>query len=76
MIEVRPFQDTGRRQPWLAEATQPFLFRRLSRRARMGLGALRVWNGRTRSRRKSGFPPHSHADMEIITYVRGRRDHP
>jgi len=35
----------------------------------MNWGALRVWNDDT-IKAKSGFPPHSHANMEIITYVR------
>ncbi len=34
-----------------------------------GWGALRIWNDDTISP-DSGFPPHPHADMEIITYVR------
>jgi hypothetical protein len=35
----------------------------------MGWGAIRVWNDDEIAAR-SGFPPHSHSDMEIITYVR------
>jgi redox-sensitive bicupin YhaK (pirin superfamily) len=35
----------------------------------MNWGAIRVWNDDLIAP-QSGFPPHPHADMEIITYVR------
>ncbi|MFW6300275.1 MAG: pirin family protein, partial [Oceanicaulis sp.] len=36
---------------------------------RMGWGALRVWND-DEIQPQTGFPPHPHQEMEIITYVR------
>ena len=37
--------------------------------ANSGWGALRFWND-DEIAPNSGFPPHAHANMEIITYVR------
>jgi redox-sensitive bicupin YhaK (pirin superfamily) len=69
MIEHRPFANLGRfENNWLS-ARYHFSFSGYHDPARMGWGALRVWNDDA-IRPKSGFPPHSHADMEIITYVR------
>ncbi len=69
MIEHRPFVDLGRfDNDWLA-ARYHFSFSDFHDPRRMNWGALRVWNDDT-IQPKTGFPPHSHADMEIITYVR------
>ena len=35
----------------------------------MGWGRIRVWND-DKIAPRSGFPPHSHSDMEIVTFVR------
>jgi len=69
MIEVRPFKSLGKfSNDWLA-ANYHFSFSNYEDRNRIHWGALRVWNDDA-IQPKSGFPPHSHADMEIITYVR------
>jgi redox-sensitive bicupin YhaK (pirin superfamily) len=69
MIEHRPFASLGRfRNDWL-DARHHFSFGHYHDPARMQWGALRVWND-DQIRAGSGFDPHSHADMEIITYVR------
>ncbi|HWF01132.1 MAG TPA: pirin family protein [Caulobacteraceae bacterium] len=69
MIDRRPAEDLGRfRNGWL-NARYHFSFADWHDPARMGWGALRVWND-DEIGPKSGFPPHAHADMEIITYVR------
>jgi redox-sensitive bicupin YhaK (pirin superfamily) len=69
MIERRPAGELGRfRNDWL-NARHHFSFGEWYEPARMGWGALRVWND-DEIAPKSGFPPHGHADMEIITYVR------
>ncbi|MEI6557409.1 MAG: pirin family protein [Rhodospirillaceae bacterium] len=69
MIEVIPFRSLGRfDNDWL-NARYHFSFADYHDLDRMGLGPLRVWNDDT-IRPDSGFPPHGHRDMEVITYVR------
>ncbi len=69
MIDVRPFDSLGRFNiDWLA-ARHHFSFGHYMDPARMGFGALRVWNDDT-IQPGTGFDPHPHRDMEIITYVR------
>lgn len=69
MIEKRSFDSLGRHDAdWLA-ARYHFSFAGYHDPARVHWGALRVWNDDT-IQPKTGFPPHPHSDMEIITYVR------
>jgi len=58
----------GANHGWL-DAKHHFSFAAYSDPDRTQWGALRVWNDDT-IQPNTGFPPHSHADMEIITYVR------
>jgi redox-sensitive bicupin YhaK (pirin superfamily) len=69
MIERRPFASLGGANHGWLDAKHHFSFAGYHDPARMGWGALRVWNDDTIAPH-SGFPPHPHADMEIITYVR------
>jgi len=69
MIEVRPFNTLGGENHGWLDAKHHFSFASYYDPSRMGWGALRVWNDDTIAA-DSGFPPHPHADMEIITYVR------
>lgn len=69
MIEKRAFDSLGRfDNDWLA-ARYHFSFSGYHDPNRVHWGALRVWNDDT-IQPKTGFPPHPHSDMEIITYVR------
>jgi len=69
MIEIRRFTDLGTfENDWL-NAHYHFSFSHYYDPARMGRGKLRVWNDDT-IQPNTGFPPHGHRDMEIITYVR------
>ena len=69
MIDVRRFDSLGGADHGWLRARHHFSFANYYDPSRMGWGRLRVWND-DEIAAKSGFPPHPHADMEIITYVR------
>ena len=69
MIEIRPFATLGHADHGWLKATHHFSFADYHDPDRMSWGPIRVWNDDEIGPR-SGFPPHPHRDMEIITYVR------
>ncbi len=69
MIEQRRFEELGGANHGWLNARHHFSFAGYQDPNRMGWGSLRVWND-DEIAPNSGFPPHPHADMEIITYVR------
>ncbi|KUR76568.1 pirin family protein [Novosphingobium sp. Fuku2-ISO-50] len=69
MIELRPFAAIGHANHGWLDARHHFSFADYHDPARMNWGNLRVWNDDTIAA-QSGFPPHPHRDMEIVTYVR------
>jgi redox-sensitive bicupin YhaK (pirin superfamily) len=69
MIEVRPFTKLGGADHGWLRAKHHFSFARYYDPDRLGWGAIRVWND-DEIAPSTGFPPHAHANMEIITYVR------
>jgi redox-sensitive bicupin YhaK (pirin superfamily) len=69
VIERRPFDSLGGANHGWLDAKHHFSFASYNDAKRMGWGTLRVWNDDTIAA-QTGFPPHSHGDMEIITYVR------
>ncbi|HLZ76042.1 pirin family protein [Phenylobacterium sp.] len=69
MIDKRTFASLGGADHGWLKAKHHFSFANYYDPGRMGWGAIRVWND-DEIAPQSGFPPHPHADMEIITYVR------
>ena len=69
MIELHPFAGLGGDNHGWLDAKHHFSFANYRDPKRMNWGNLRVWNDDTIAPH-SGFPPHPHRDMEIITYVR------
>jgi len=69
MIERRPFEKLGGDNHGWLNTRHHFSFAGYHDPKRLNWGALRVWND-DEIAPDTGFPPHPHADMEIITYVR------
>lgn len=69
MIEIRPFADLGSADHGWLNARHHFSFADYHDPARMNWGRLRVWND-DEIAPGTGFDPHPHRDMEIVTYVR------
>ena len=69
MIEHRPVATLGAAHHGWLDAHHHFSFASYHDPARAQWGALRVWNDDAIAA-QTGFPPHGHQDMEIITYVR------
>jgi redox-sensitive bicupin YhaK (pirin superfamily) len=68
-VEIRPFASLGQFETDWLQARHHFSFGHYHDPERMGLGPLRVWND-DRVAPGTGFDPHPHRDMEIVTYVR------
>ena len=69
MIDIRPFDTLGHANHGWLDARHHFSFASYHDPDRMGWGNIRVWNDDTIAA-QSGFPPHPHNDMEIVTFVR------
>jgi redox-sensitive bicupin YhaK (pirin superfamily) len=69
MIEIRPFEGLAHRDHGWLNTRFHFSFADYHDPKRMSWGKIRVWNDDLIAP-KSGFPPHPHRDMEIVTFVR------
>ena len=68
MIELRPFGRLGGGNHGWLQSKFHFSFADYHDDTRMNWGRLRVWND-DEIAAGSGFAPHPHANMEIVTYV-------
>ena len=69
MIDKRPFNRLGGGNHGWLNAKHHFSFGEFYDPKNMGWGSIRVWND-DEIAPNTGFPPHPHANMEIVTYVR------
>ncbi|WP_438729401.1 pirin family protein [Parasphingorhabdus sp. DH2-15] len=69
MFDKREFSSLGHADHGWLNARHHFSFGQYHDPARMGWGAVRVWND-DQIAAGTGFPEHPHRDMEIITFVR------
>lgn len=69
MIELRPFASLGAADHGWLNARHHFSFADYREPRRTHWGRLRVWND-DEIAPHTGFAPHPHRDMEIITYIR------
>src|SRR3954471_11429070 len=69
MIDIRPFSSLRHADHRWLNARHHFSFASYHDPNRMAWGRIRVWND-DQIAAQSGFPPHPHRDMEIVTYVR------
>ena len=69
MIDLRAFESLGAANHGWLDARHHFSFADYHDPQRMHWGRLRVWNDDVIAP-NSGFAPHPHNDMEIITYIR------
>jgi hypothetical protein len=69
MIKLKPFAKLGGADHGWLNAKHHFSFASYHDPDNVNHGSLRVWND-DEIAPNTGFPPHPHANMEIITYVR------